>query len=88
MYNVFVYQKSGGKLAGGYVELGDDDEPVKKKRKVVSRMVRPALGSQFRAADTSSVKQVWSVGYKISRTNQGHSVAYCTYCHSSPAYNH
>ncbi|XP_052777625.1 DNA ligase 4-like [Mya arenaria] len=51
-------QKSGGKLAGGYVELGGEEEPVKKKRKVVSRAVRPTLGSQFRAADTSDVKQV------------------------------
>ncbi|WAR24448.1 DNLI4-like protein, partial [Mya arenaria] len=51
-------EKSGGKLAGGYVELGGEEEPVKKKRKVVSRAVRPTLGSQFRAADTSDVKQL------------------------------
>ncbi|XP_060566406.1 DNA ligase 4-like [Ruditapes philippinarum] len=51
-------QKSGGKLAGGYVELGEEQEPAKKKRKIVSRAVRPTLGSQFRAADTSSVQQV------------------------------
>ncbi|KAL4236518.1 DNA ligase (ATP) [Mactra antiquata] len=49
--------KSGGKLAGGYVELGEDDEPTKKKRKIISRAVKPTLGSQFRAADMSSVKQ-------------------------------
>lgn len=50
-------QKSGGKLAGGYVELAEE-EPAKKKRKIVSRAVRPTLGSQFKAADTSDVKQV------------------------------
>ncbi|XP_052257350.1 DNA ligase 4-like [Dreissena polymorpha] len=51
-------EKSGGKLAGGYVELGDTEEPSKKKRKVVTRTVRPTLGEQFRAADTSNVQQV------------------------------
>lgn len=62
----FFFQKSGGKLAGGYVELGEEQEPVKKKRKIVSRAVRPTLGSQFKAADTSSVKQV------ISEAPEGH----------------
>ncbi|KAL3869402.1 hypothetical protein ACJMK2_042087 [Sinanodonta woodiana] len=55
-------QKSGGKLAGGYIELGEDDEgPAKKKRRVVSRAVRPTLAAQFRAADISSIQQVSEV---------------------------
>ena len=51
-------QKSGGKLTGGYVDLDEDNEPAKKKRKVVVRSVRPTLASQFKAADISAVKQV------------------------------
>jgi hypothetical protein len=42
---VFVFfnilQKSGGKLAAGRVEIDESDQPAKKKRKVVSREVRP-----------------------------------------------
>ncbi|XP_050403534.1 DNA ligase 4 [Patella vulgata] len=50
-------QKSGGKLAGSRYELGDA-EPVKKKRKVVSRVVRPTVGSRFKAIDTSNITQI------------------------------
>ena len=53
-----MFQKSGGKLTGGYVDLGEDNEPAKKKRKIVVRTVRPTIGSQFRGADTSAIKQV------------------------------
>ena len=53
-----IFQKSGGKLTGGYVDLGEDNEPAKKKRKIVVRTVRPTIGSQFRGADTSAIKQV------------------------------
>ncbi|XP_069127951.1 DNA ligase 4-like [Argopecten irradians] len=51
-------EKSGGKLAGGKVQLNDGEEPVKKKRKVVSRVVRPTLGAQFKGADVASITQV------------------------------
>ncbi|XP_041359150.1 DNA ligase 4-like [Gigantopelta aegis] len=52
-------QKSGGKLTGGKFELGDSGgEPVKKKRKIVSRFERPTLMNQFKAADVSKVQQV------------------------------
>lgn len=50
-------KKSGGKLAGGYIELDEEEEPAKKKRKVIVRAVRPTLASQFKAADLSDVKQ-------------------------------
>lgn len=51
-------EKSGGKLAAGRVEIGESDEPSKKKRKVVSRVVRPTLAAQFRGVDASSVTKV------------------------------
>ncbi|ESP05690.1 hypothetical protein LOTGIDRAFT_181463 [Lottia gigantea] len=50
-------QKSGGKLAGTRYDL-DDSAPVKKKRKVISRVVRPTLGSRFKAIDTSNITQI------------------------------
>ena len=48
-------------MAGGYIELDEEAEPTKKKRKVVVRAVRPTLASQFKAADLSAVKQVNSL---------------------------
>ena len=58
--NVILFpQKSGGKLAANRMELGDDDEPVKKKRKIVSRAVRPTLGNRFKGIDTSEVTKVF-----------------------------
>lgn len=51
-------EKSGGKLAAGRVEIDESDQPVKKKRKVVSRVVRPTLDARFRGVDASSVKKV------------------------------
>jgi hypothetical protein len=54
---VFVFfnilQKSGGKLAAGRVEIDESDQPAKKKRKVVSRVVRPTLDARFRGVDAS-----------------------------------
>ena len=65
-WHIGCFQKSGGKLAGGYVELGEEVEPTKKKRKVVTRVVKPTVGSQFRAADTSDVQQVmWNECHTI-----------------------
>ena len=69
MYVSVVVQKSGGKLAGGYVELGGEEEPAKKKRKVVAHAVRPTLASQFRAADTADVKQVGGVWGRVVTHN-------------------
>eukprot|EP00105_Crassostrea_gigas_P041960 XP_019926108.1 PREDICTED: DNA ligase 4-like isoform X2 [Crassostrea gigas] len=49
--------RAGGKLAGGKVELREEEEPTKKKRKVVTHVIRPTLGAQFQAADLSDVTQ-------------------------------
>uniref|UniRef100_A0A2C9JHQ7 DNA ligase n=1 Tax=Biomphalaria glabrata TaxID=6526 RepID=A0A2C9JHQ7_BIOGL len=54
-------QKSGGKLAGTKYEMGALDEPIKKKRKVVSHSVRPTLMAQFKGADISNIKQIGQV---------------------------
>ncbi|KAK7101253.1 DNA ligase 4-like [Littorina saxatilis] len=58
-------QKSGGKLTGGRMELGEDGEgegaPTKKKRRIVQRAVQPQLMSRFRGADVSDVEQVSQV---------------------------
>ncbi|XP_059173254.1 DNA ligase 4-like [Physella acuta] len=51
-------EKSGGKLTGARYELGDAEEPTKKKRKVVSHVVRPTLMAQFQGADVSKVKKL------------------------------
>ncbi|KAH9499884.1 DNA ligase (ATP) [Bulinus truncatus] len=52
-------QKSGGKLTGGKFDMAnvDESEPSKKKRKVVSHIVRPTILPQFKGADLSKVKQ-------------------------------
>ncbi|XP_005097120.1 DNA ligase 4 [Aplysia californica] len=55
-------EKSGGKLTGSRFELGDEVEPAKKKRrKVVTRAVRPTLMAQFQGADTSKVTKMSEV---------------------------
>ncbi|KAK3794568.1 hypothetical protein RRG08_003717 [Elysia crispata] len=51
-------EKSGGKLAGSRFELGEGDEPAKKKRRAAPRAVRPTLMNQFQAADVSNITQV------------------------------
>ncbi|XP_076100664.1 DNA ligase 4-like isoform X2 [Mytilus galloprovincialis] len=51
-------EKSGGKLAGGRVEINEDAGPAKKKRKVVSRVVRPTLADRFKGVDASSITKV------------------------------
>ncbi|XP_076463012.1 LOW QUALITY PROTEIN: DNA ligase 4-like [Babylonia areolata] len=60
--------KSGGKLAGGRMELGEGEEgeevgggPSKKKRRVAPRAVQPKLMSRFKGADVSDVEQVSQV---------------------------
>ena len=53
-----IFQRAGGKLAGGRVEIGEEEEPAKKKRKIVMRVVRPTVAAQFRGADLSDVTQV------------------------------
>lgn len=40
------------------MELAEIDEPTKKKRRVIVRAVKPIIGTQFRAADVTDVKQV------------------------------
>lgn len=59
---MFNFQKSGGKLAGGRVEINEDAGPAKKKRKVVSRVVRPTLADRFKGVDASSITKVWQTG--------------------------
>lgn len=49
--------RAGGKLAGGKVELREEEEPTKKKRKAVTHIIRPTLGAQFQAAELSDVTQ-------------------------------
>ncbi|GFN81474.1 DNA ligase [Plakobranchus ocellatus] len=51
-------EKSGGKLAGSRFELGESEEPAKKKRRAPPRAVRPTLMNQFQGADVSKVTQV------------------------------
>lgn len=56
---VLALQKSSGKLTGG--QLLDDDEgetPVKKRRKIVRKAVRPTVMSQFKGVDSSKVTKV------------------------------
>ena len=57
-------QKSAGKLAGQLADLdGDDAEPVKKRRKLASRAVRPTVMSQFKGVDVSKVVKVSEVTF-------------------------
>lgn len=41
------------------MELREEEEPTKKKRKAVTHIIRPTLGAQFQAADLSDVTQVY-----------------------------
>ena len=65
MYTKISYftQKSSGKLTGGYVEVNEDEEPTKKRRKIVSRHVKPTVMANFIGVDATNVKQVVSTFY-------------------------
>lgn len=51
-------EKSGGKLAGSRFELGDGEEPAKKKKRVAPKVARPTLMNQFQGADVTKITQV------------------------------
>lgn len=54
-----LIQKSGGKLAGRHAEIGEmEEEPKKKKRKIVTRHVKPTVGSRFRGINTENIEKV------------------------------
>lgn len=48
--------------------MREEDEPTKKKRKIVTHVIRPTLGAQFRAADLSNITQVISCGLSFAFT--------------------
>ena len=37
---------------------GDDDEPVKKRRKITNRHVKPTIMARFKGVDTSKISKV------------------------------
>lgn len=52
-------EKSGGKLAGRHAEIGEmEEEPKKKKRKIVTRHVKPTVGSRFRGINTENIEKI------------------------------
>lgn len=62
------FQKASGKLTGAYAGLEEDEEPTKKKRKV-TRHVKPTVAARFKGVDAATVTKVRGAVYSTRHVN-------------------